>query len=74
MSMSPFPVIQLDRQVVAALGGALRPGGPDLGAADIDPLARDVVVFPVGLGDDANVPGLDAQGNDLALELAADVS
>src|SRR5271170_4094129 len=64
-------VVQLDREVVAALVGALRPGGPDLGAADIDPMAGGVVVSPAGLGDDADALGLDAQGNDLALELAA---
>src|ERR1700734_1379007 len=64
-------VVQLDREVVAALVGALRPGGPDLGAADIDPMAGGVVVGPVGLRDDADVLGLDAQGDDLALELAA---
>src|ERR1700728_613740 len=53
-------VIQLDREVVAALVGALRPGGPDLGAAGIDPMAGGVVVGPVGLGDNADVLGLDA--------------
>src|SRR5271165_1979029 len=64
-------IVQLDREVVAALVGALRPGGPDLGAADIDPMAGGVVVGAVGLGDDADVLGLDAEGDDLALELAA---
>src|ERR1700734_1705601 len=64
-------VVQLDREVVAALVGALRPGGPDLGAADVDPMAGGVVVGAVGLGDDADALGLDAQGDDLALELAA---
>src|ERR1700676_2364286 len=64
-------VVQLDREIVAALVGALRPGGPDLGPADIDPMAGGVVVGPVGLGDDADALGLDAQGDDLALELAA---
>ena len=64
-------VVQLDREVVAALVGALRPGGPDLRAADIDTMAGGVVVGAVGLGDDADVLGLDTQGDDLALELAA---
>src|SRR5579863_5463444 len=64
-------IVQLDREVVAALIGALRPGGPDLGPTDIDPMAGGVVVGPVGLGDDADVLGLNAQGDDLALELAA---
>src|SRR6266436_6230133 len=47
-------IVQLDREIVAALAGALRPGGPDLGAADIDPVAGGVVVGPVGLGNDAD--------------------
>src|SRR5271166_6188497 len=64
-------IVQLDREIVAALDGALRPGRPDLGATDIDPMAGGVVVCPVGLGDDADVLGLDAQGDDLALELGA---
>ena len=37
-------IVQLDREVVAAFAGALRPGGADLGAADIDPVAWGVVV------------------------------
>ena len=65
-------IVQLDREIVTALVGALRPGGPDLGAADVDPVAGGVVVGPVGLGDDADVLGLEAEGDDLALELAAD--
>src|SRR5262249_20244293 len=47
------------------------PGGPDLGAADIDPMAGGVFAGPVGLGDDADALGLDAQGDDLALVLVA---
>src|SRR5216683_4457586 len=66
-------IIELDREILAALTGALRPGGPDLGAADIDPMAGGVVVGPVGLGNDADTLRLDAQGDDLALELAADL-
>ena len=64
-------IVQLDREIVAALVGALRPGGPDLGAADKDPMARGVVVGPVGLGDDADALGLKAQGDDFALEFLA---
>src|SRR6202041_2711027 len=64
-------IVQLDREVVAALVGPLRPGGPDLGAADVDPMAGGIVVGAVGLWDDADVLGLDAQGDDLALELTA---
>ena len=43
-------IVQLDREVVAALGGALRPGGADLGATDKDPMAGGVVVRPIGSG------------------------
>src|SRR6266487_79602 len=64
-------IVQLDREIVAALAGALRPGGPDLGAANIDPVAGGVVAGPVGLRDNADALGLDAQGDDLALELGA---
>ena len=37
-------------------------------------MARGVVVAAVGLGDDADTLGLDAEGDDLALELVADLS
>ena len=43
-------IVELDREIVAALAGALRPGGPDLGATDKDPVAGGVVVGPVGSG------------------------
>ena len=46
-------IVQLDREVLAAFAGAFGPGGPDLGAADIDPVAGAVVVGPAGFGDDA---------------------
>src|ERR1700730_14335544 len=59
-------IVEVERKVVAALIGALRPGGPDLGAADKDPVARSVLADLVGLGDDANALSLDAQGDDLA--------
>ncbi len=49
-------IVQLDREIIAALAGALRPGGPDLGATDVDPVARRVVVGPVCLGDDSGHP------------------
>src|SRR5258705_9393211 len=61
-------IVELDREIVAALGGALRPGGPDLGAADIDPVAWGIVADPICLRDDADAPGLEAQGHDFALE------
>src|SRR6185312_1564635 len=64
-------IVELEREVVAALFGALRPGGSDLGPAHIDAVARSVVVGAIALGDDADALGLHAQGDDLALELAA---
>src|SRR5262249_15725043 len=64
-------IIQLDREVVATLAGTLRPGGPDLSPADIDPMARGIVAARAGLRDDTNALGLDAQGGNLALELVA---
>src|SRR5271165_4497105 len=66
-------IVQLDREIVAVLGGALGPGGPDLGAADEDAVARGVVAGASGFGDDADVLGLNAEGDDLALELVADL-
>jgi hypothetical protein len=42
-----------------------------IGPADVDPVARSVVVGPVCLGDDADALGLEAQGDDLALEFLA---
>jgi hypothetical protein len=44
---------------------------PDLRAADVNPVAGGVIVGPVGLGDDAHAFRLDAQGDDLALQLGA---
>src|SRR5713226_8564442 len=32
-------IVELDRKIIAALAGALRPGGADLRAADKDPVA-----------------------------------
>jgi hypothetical protein len=62
-------IVELDREVIAALIGALRPGGADLGFAREDPVAWRVVAGPVGLGNDADAFGLDAQGDDLAEKL-----
>src|SRR5258707_4127865 len=39
-------IVELDREGIAALAGALRPGGTDLGAADKDPVASSVVAHP----------------------------
>src|SRR5262252_1839431 len=64
-------IVELDREVIAALVGALRPRGADLCAADKDPVAWRVVAGPVGLRNDADPFGLHAEGDDLALELVA---
>src|ERR1700678_3317044 len=64
-------VVKLDREVVAALVRALGPGCPDLSPADEDAVAGRVVVGPTGFGDDAYVPGLEAQGDDFALKFVA---
>src|SRR6266481_6277436 len=42
-----------------------------IGSADKDPVAWRVVAGPVGLRNDADAFGLDAEGDDLALELVA---
>src|SRR5690606_31959798 len=64
-------IVQLEAQIVAPLVGGFAPGGADFGPADIDPVAGRVVAAAVGLGDDADTLGLDAQGDDLAVELVA---
>ena len=64
-------IVQLDREIISAFVGALRPGGSDLGATDLDPVARSVLVGPVSLGNDADTLGLEAQGDDFALEVLA---
>src|SRR5215471_10285401 len=66
-------IVELEREVIAALFRALRPGRPDLRSAHIDAVAGRVVVGPVSLGDDADALGLQAQGDDLALEIVADL-
>src|SRR4051812_9418474 len=65
-------IVQLQREVVAALFGALRPRRPDLGPAHIDPMGGGILVATVGFGDDPDAVGPDAQGDDLALILLAD--
>src|SRR5713101_6886105 len=46
-------IVEFDREVIAALVGALRPGGADLGSADKDPVARRVVAGPIDFRNDA---------------------
>jgi len=43
-------IVQLDREKVAAFARALRPGGSDLGAADVDSMAGGVLAGPVVSG------------------------
>ena len=62
-------IVELEAQIVAALVGALGPGGADLGAADQDPVAGSVLAGGALVGDDAYVLGLDAEGDDVAGEL-----
>lgn len=62
-------IVELERKVVATFLGALRPGGTDLGPAHKDPVARSFVVGGVGFRDDADAFGLQAEGDDLALEI-----
>src|SRR6185437_16054107 len=64
-------VVELEGEVGPALVRLLRPGGPDLGTTDEDPMAGGIVVGPIGLGDDAHALGLDAERHDLALVLVA---
>jgi len=64
-------IVELDREVIAALAGALRPRGAALRFAREDPVAGRVVAGPAGLWNDADAFGLDAEGDDLALELVA---
>src|SRR5690242_5991119 len=64
-------IVELDREVVAAFAGALWPGGADLGAPGVDPMAGSIVVCPVDLGNDADAPALQAERDNLALELVA---
>src|SRR5258708_19372086 len=47
-------IVELDREIVAALVGALGPRGSDLGSTHVDPVARRIVAGPVCLGDDAD--------------------
>src|SRR5262245_55494320 len=64
-------IVELDRKVVAALVGALRPGRSDLRPADIDPMARGILALSAGLRNDADALALQAKGDDIALEIIA---
>src|SRR3546814_17557646 len=62
-------IIERQAQLCAPLVGGLGPGGADLGAADEDAVAGGVLAGGAGLWDDADVLGLNAEGNDFAGEL-----
>lgn len=66
-------IVELDRKIVALLGGGLGPGGADLGTADIDPVGGRVLVRAVVLRNDPDALGLDAEGHDRALIFLADL-
>jgi hypothetical protein len=62
-------VVELDREVVAALGRALRPPRAYPHLLDIDAVARRVFVGPAH-GNDADVLGTETEGKDIAQVLA----
>src|SRR5271165_5677623 len=62
-------IVQLDREIIAVLGGALGPGCADFHSTHVDTVARGGVAGTGGFRDDADVLGLNAEGDDLALEL-----
>src|SRR6516164_10688723 len=64
-------IVEFDREIIASLAEALGPDGSDLGNTEIDPVARRVVVGALCLGDDADALGLQAQGDDFAVEFLA---
>jgi hypothetical protein len=66
-------IVELEREVVAAFFGALRPGGPDLCPAHVNAVARSVVVGAAGFCDDPDAFRLQAEGDDLTLEIVADL-
>src|SRR6266478_6801329 len=66
-------IVEFKREVVATFLGALRPGGTYLGPAHEDSVARSLVVRGAGFRDDADAFGLQAEGDDLALEIVADL-
>ena len=61
-------IVQLQAEIIATLVGALGPGGADLDPADEDAVAGGVVAGAVGLGHDADVLGLEREGDDFAGE------
>src|SRR6267143_3307830 len=66
-------IVELEREIVATFLGALRPGGTYLRPAHEDSVARSLVVGGAGFRDDADAFGLQAEGDDLALEIVADL-
>ena len=66
---APTPAETLTSRAAAPQNASLRIIGP----AHIDAVAGSVLVGAVALGDDPDALGLQAQGNDLSLEVAADL-
>ena len=62
-------IVELDREIGTIIAGPLAPGGPDLGFADMDPVAGRVAAG-VLVRDDANRLGLNGEGHDLAPQFA----
>src|SRR5262249_27108843 len=66
-------IVELEREVVAALLGALRPPRAYFSSVHVYPVARGVVAGAVGLRHDPDAFRLKIQGRDFTLELAADL-
>src|SRR3546814_17639854 len=59
-------IVELEREIVAALVALFGPTRSDFGAPDEDPVGRCLVVLHVGFGLDANLLLLNAHRDDLA--------
>src|SRR3546814_3989007 len=59
-------IVELEREIVAALVALFGPTRSDFGATDEDPVGRCLVVLHVGFGFDANLLLLNAHRDDLA--------
>jgi len=64
-------IVELDPEIVATLIGLLGPSGSDFDAADKDAVAGSVFAAGAGVGNDADVLGLERKGDDLAAVVVA---